>query len=233
MTSPTSTMPPAPRRRGPARLIAALRRRTGRTRLSPGWVLFGVLTFAVGLLLGADLHDAVAGRDVAVAQRDATAQQAVEAARPVNDVCRTDTDAAAELDERGACALAAQVQATPVVGPSGEPGIPGIPGTPGVPGVPGVPGGAGPSGAPGQDAPVVPGPSGAPGAAGQNATGVPGPSGAAGPSGAPGAPGSPGGPGPSGAPGPSGPPGPPCPDGETRGPVTYLNGASGTGCLAS
>jgi hypothetical protein len=132
--------------------------------------------------------------NTAVAQRDATAGQAVDLAELVRERCRSGAIVDTEV-----CSAAAVVAANPVpevgppgapgadgaIGPQGERGLPGLPGPPGPPGLDGAPGPIGPqgpAGPAGKDGAT--GPAGAPGADGQGgATGPAGPAGATGPTG--------------------------------------------------
>lgn len=152
-------------------------------------------------------------------QRDAAVAESLSLAEQVRSACASGGSGAAELAEVGACRHAAQVAATPIPGP---------PVATGPRGVPGERGSAGP-----------PGPSGPP-----DASGEPGPPGSSGPPGSPGEPGAPGPPGQDGNDGSAGPPGPPgspgelglpgeeCPPGESRQPITWPDGRTGSGCVA-
>lgn len=161
----------------------------------PRWLpwLIAVLAVAlavVGLLLGrgqADTQTENAGltadNGILEQQRNATAEQATTLADQVVAACAVGGDTAEELQQVGACQQAAQVQATPIVGPQGPPGPPGASivgprGPQGLQGDPGVPGAAGIPGVAGQ-----PGMDGADGSDG--ATGPAGPPGEQGPAGAP------------------------------------------------
>lgn len=184
-----------------------------------GNVLGGVAVVIAGLALFFSVVDAE--------QRvEDTAQQAVEAAAPVVDVCDDQSPAGETLraDPKDPCALNQRVVAEPVpgspgpVGPQGETGAsgevgesgpPGPPGPRGEQGPPGIPGIPGPVGIPG--VPGVPGPQGERGPAGpegeRGPVGEQGEQGAAGPQGERGEPGATGPVGPQGEPGPACPPG--------------------------
>lgn len=165
-------------------------------------VLVGVALVIAALLLVFSLRDrqqevqTVTGqKDVAVAQRDATAGQAQSLADQITTAC-ADPSARAELPST-LCTRAAQVRQDPIPGVPGAPGAPGDPGPQGAQGIPGEPGAPGTPGSPGL--PGMPGPQGEPGVPGAP--------------GAPGSPGSPGAEGPRGDTGPEGPPGDTGPEG--------------------
>jgi len=152
-------------------------------------------------------------RSLAVAQRDATAEQAKDVAGDLLEACRGGFAARAP----GSCEQAERVQAAPVAGPQGDAGASGRDGRdgkdgrPGRDGVDGTPGRDGVDGAPGKDG--VDGKDGAPGRDGVD--GAPGRDGVDGP------------PGPPGAPGGS------CPPGEERQPYTWPDGVSGSRCVTA
>jgi hypothetical protein len=181
-------------------------------------VLVGVALLIAALLLvfsirtkTAEVTSVTGAKDVAVAQRDATALQSQNLATQITQACN-DKDAASELPA-GLCVRAQQIKQDPIPGVPGAPGAPGpagptgtngAAGIPGEPGVAGAPGAAGAAGIPG--APGAAGTDGTPGAAGTD--GTPGAAGTDGTPGAAGTPGLPGTPGLDGAPGPQGNPGP-------------------------
>lgn len=176
-------------------------------------VLVGVSLVVAALTLVFGVLQFRGEKEVATAQRDATADQAITLAEQVSQACAS-PQTAATLPP-GTCSQAQQVKTDPVpavdgapgapgsegpqgvAGDPGSPGFPGVAGSPGDPGAPGSPGavgGLGPSGAPGS--PGGSGPQGALGPQGaqgvQGASGAPGDAGAAGAAGAQGAQGAPG-----------------------------------------
>lgn len=194
-------------------------------RTAPRWWPWLVAVLGVVAVIGVGYvtRDASTTADdnvVLEQQRNATADQGTDLADRVAEACSTGGETAVKLVQVGACAKAAQVQQTPIVGPAGPPGPPGD-SVVGPRGAQGIPGPAGPVGPAGEQGPA--GAQGEPGVAGTNGT-----NGAPGTDGQDGAPGAPG---PTGPPGPVGPAGPPCPAGQTQGPVTYADGQTGTGCV--
>ncbi len=139
-------------------------------------------------------------------QRNAAVAQTLSLAEQVSRACAAGGSGAAELRQVGACRVAAQVQESPIPGQAAPAGPRGASGEHGPTGPPGPPGPPGPAGQPG-----LPGLSGEPGS--------------------PGSSGDPGQPGRDGDAGPSGPPGPDCPPGESRQPVTWPDGRTGSGCV--
>lgn len=190
------------------RQIRSMRRFAPRPRLTLIAVAAASVIFLTVSLLVARFgqHDAQNQASTAVGQRDATAAQAADLARLIQQACDAGTIPA---DYAAACTKAAQVQAAPIPGPKGPPGAAGAPGPAGPTGSAGrgivataiengdliviySDGGrvdvgrvVGPPGSPG--IPGVPGAAGVPGPAGQDGgAGPAGPAGAAGPPGSPG-----------------------------------------------
>lgn len=146
-------------------------------------VLVGVALVVAALALMLGLRSSQGQTEVAAAQRDAAASQALSLADQVALACASPA-ARAELPE-SACVAAAQVRSDPVppvagasgapgsegpegpAGPSGVQGLPGLPGLPGPPGDDGFPGTPGSQGDPGpQGPPGDPGMDGSDGAQG-------------------------------------------------------------------
>lgn len=160
--------------------------RRRKDRELPAWLPWVVAVLAVvlavgGLILGRGQADtatqnaALTGDNTLLEQqRNATADQATTLADQVTAACAAGGETADRLRQVGACQQAAQVQASPIVGPMGPPGPPGESvvgprgpqGLPGEPGAVGIPGVAGPAGDPGPTGPTGPpgpaGPRGAP-----------------------------------------------------------------------
>jgi hypothetical protein len=209
----TTMHSPRARETVPRWLVAAIAI-TAATAIGSGWLVTSRTSSAEETSVATE-----GARVEAVAQRDATADQAVDLAELVSQACGGGTVPAR------VCATADQVKAQPIPGPAGTPGAPGDQGPSGPQGLPGAPGadGAGLPGAAGAD--------GAPGAAG--ADGPPGPAGdagPAGPAGPAGAQGPAGADGRDGAQGPVGPSGPSCPDGSHLEPYVFPDLVQGYRC---
>jgi hypothetical protein len=112
------------RRHKPRRKIPAPR---SRTLLICAAV--AALLFLLGSIIAAQVSRDAAQTETSIVedQRDATAAQAVEAARPVLDLCgdQSPVGEALRTDPRNPCGLAQQVQAAPVPGPEGPRGAAG------------------------------------------------------------------------------------------------------------
>lgn len=186
--------------------------------IASGWLVTNRTSSAEASAGGSE-----AGRVEAVAQRDATADQAVDLAELVQTACGGGKVPAQ------VCRTADQVKARPIPGPAGAPGTAGDQGPSGPQGLPGA------TGAPGVGLPGIAGAAGAdgdPGATGpQGPAGDAGAGGAAGPAGAQGPQGPAGVDGRDGAQGPAGPAGPSCPEGSHLEAYTFPDLASGYRCV--
>lgn len=166
-------------------------------RLIP--LVVGGVMISAALALTVAQQNTETERDVAVVERDATAQRAENFAESVLDACGQG------LVTGPVCNEAREVESSPTVirgrageqgpqgrlGPQGPRGLPGLTGPPGPEGDRGPLGPEGPDGRPGVDG--EPGDDGEPGASGSDGdTGPTGPAGAEGPAGPPGLTGPPG-----------------------------------------
>lgn len=182
---------------------------TAATAIGSGWLVTSRTSSAEQTATSTE-----GARVEAVAQRDATADQAVGLAELVSRACGGGTVPA------DVCRTADQVKAKPIPGPAGAAGDQGPSGPQGLPGAVGLPGLAGQGGAAG-----AAGLTGGQGPAGDK--GDPGP---AGPAGSQGAAGADGRDGQDGATGAQGEPGPSCPPGSHLEPYVFPDLVQGYRC---